>query len=475
MDFTGERIIPEKVETDLLNEHLCRYLFAQMLLDDAVVLDVGSGVGYGSKLLAAKARSVISVDIVEECIRYAVKKYSDQNIDYLVADGHSIPLTSQSVDAIVSFELIEHLKDQSSHLLELDRVLKPEGFLIISTPNRIFYTEERKEINPFHTHEFDFQEYVTFLKTTFPCVNVYFQNHIESLFIGNPSLNHGTKTYLQDRKVNLESDSNYFVAICSKKDKYQPQIKNFAFLPTTGNLLREQNQHIDELNTRIQQLDATLHNLQAEYDERTSWSLQLKNQTKGLKKIIKNLQSDLKDRTDWANELAGKIQEADKTIVKLQSDFEDRTDWANELVGQIKEADKTIIKLQSDFENRTNWANELAGQMKEVGKTIIKLQSDFEDRTDWANELAEQMKEADKTIIKLQSDFEDRTNWALRLNNELEDRTNWALRLNNELEDRTNWALRLNNELEECHQRLESIEKSKLYKLAKALRLIRFD
>ena len=447
MDFTGERIIPEKVETDLLNEHLCRYLFAQMLLDDAVVLDMGSGVGYGSQLLAAKARSVISVDIVEECIRYAVKKYPDENIDYLVADGHSIPLTSQSVDVIVSFELIEHLKDQSPHLLELDRVLKPEGFLVISTPNRIFYTEERKEINPFHTHEFDFQEYVTFLKTTFPCVNVYFQNHIESLFIGNPSLNHGTKTYLQDRRVNLESDSNYFVAICSKKDKYQPQIKNFAFLPTTGNLLREQNRHIDALNSRIQQLDATLLNLQAEYDERTNWSLQLKNQTKELKKIIKNLQSDLKDKTDWTNELAGKMKKTDKTIVKLQSDFEDRTNWANELADQIKEADKTIVNLQSDLKDRTGWANEIAGQMQE----------------------------ADKTIVKLQSDFEDRTNWALRLNNELEDRTNWALRLNNELEDRTNWALRLNNELEECHQRLESIEKSKLYKLAKTLRLIKFD
>ena len=433
MDFTGERIIPEKVETDLLNEHLCRYLFAQMLLDDAVVLDMGSGVGYGSQLLAAKARSVISVDIVEECIRYAVKKYPDENIDYLVADGHSIPLTSQSVDVIVSFELIEHLKDQSPHLLELDRVLKPEGFLVISTPNRIFYTEERKEINPFHTHEFDFQEYVTFLKTTFPCVNVYFQNHIESLFIGNPSLNHGTKTYLQDRRVNLESDSNYFVAICSKKDKYQPQIKNFAFLPTTGNLLREQNRHIDALNSRIQQLDATLLNLQAEYDERTNWSLQLKNQTKELKKIIKNLQSDLKDKTDWTNELAGKMKKTDKTIVKLQSDFEDITNWANELADQIKEADKTIVNLQSDLKDRTGWANEIAGQMQEADKTIVKLQSDFEDRT------------------------------------------NWALRLNNELEDRTNWALRLNNELEECHQRLESIEKSKLYKLAKTLRLIKFD
>ena len=89
------------------------------------------------------------------------------------------------------------------------------------------------------------------------------------------------------------------------------------------------------------------------------------------------------------------------------------------------------------------------------------MQSDLKDRTGWANEIAGQMQEADKTIVKLQSDFEDRTNWALRLNNELE--------------DRTNWALRLNNELEECHQRLESIEKSKLYKLAKTLRLIKFD
>ena len=75
------------------------------------------------------------------------------------------------------------------------------------------------------------------------------------------------------------------------------------------------------------------------------------------------------------------------------------------------------------------------------------MQSDLKDITVWANELAGHMKEADKTIVKLQSDFEDRTNWALRLN----------------------------NELEECHQRLESIEKSKLYKLAKTLRLIKFD
>ena len=65
MEFTGERIVPGSVNADLLNEHLCRYRFAQLLVEDKVVLDVGSGVGYGSKILAEKAGAVLAVDVSE--------------------------------------------------------------------------------------------------------------------------------------------------------------------------------------------------------------------------------------------------------------------------------------------------------------------------------------------------------------------------------------------------------------------------
>ena len=146
--------------TTCLNEHLCRYRFAQLLVEDKVVLDVGSGVGYGSKILAEKAGSVLALDVSVEAVRYAGERYAGENIELVVGDCHELPLASDSVDVVVSFELIEHLQGQRAHLLEVSRVLKPDGLTVISTPNRIFYSQESNQANPFHTHEFDFQEFL---------------------------------------------------------------------------------------------------------------------------------------------------------------------------------------------------------------------------------------------------------------------------------------------------------------------------
>ena len=198
MEFTGERIIPGSVDDDLLNEHLCRYRFAQQLVEDKVVLDVGSGVGYGSKILAEKAGSVLALDVAVEAIRYAGERYAGENIELVVGDCHQLPLASDSMDVVVSFELIEHLQAQQAHLLEVSRVLKPDGLTVISTPNRIFYSQESNQANPFHTHEFDFQEFLDFLNSVFSSVQIYFQNHIAGLIVGNPRLYREVTTRLEE-------------------------------------------------------------------------------------------------------------------------------------------------------------------------------------------------------------------------------------------------------------------------------------
>ena len=336
MEFTGERIIPGRVDDDLLNEHLCRYRFAQLLVEDKQVLDVGSGVGYGSKILAEKAGSVLALDVSEEAVRYAGERYAGENIEQVVGDCHELPLAGDSMDVVVSFELIEHLQGQEAHLLEISRVLKPDGLTVISTPNRIFYSQESNQANPFHTHEFDFQEFLDLLKSVFSSVQIYFQNHIAGLIVGNPGLYRQVTTFLEEEAGDLATTSNYFVAVCTHGREYQPASGNFCLLPGTGNLLRERQQNIQRLEEEVARLDSALTRLQGEYEERTGWAQRLNRQVKSRDRALMSLRAEFEDRSRWAVDLSQQLEEKDKAIVKLQSEFEDRTRWALELDAKLE-------------------------------------------------------------------------------------------------------------------------------------------
>src|SRR5262249_22448787 len=158
------------------------------LMTGRSVLDVGCGTGYGSSILASSARKVVGLDISNEAITFAQDHYQRANLQFLVADCSRLSLKAESIEGIVCFEVIEHLVDQEAFLRELQRVLKEDGLLVISTPNRIFYTEECKETNPFHTHEFDFLEFGSCLRNYFAKVEICYQNHVYSVVIGNPDL-----------------------------------------------------------------------------------------------------------------------------------------------------------------------------------------------------------------------------------------------------------------------------------------------
>ena len=384
MEFTGERIVPGSVNADLLNEHLCRYGFAQLLVEEKVVLDIGSGVGYGAKILAEEASRVVAVDLSEEAVRYASSEYAAGNIEMMVGDAQDLPLANDSVDVVVSFELVEHLQSQQAHLLEISRVLKPEGLTVISTPNRVFYSQESNQANPFHTREFDFQEFYAFLTSVFSSVEVYFQNHIAGLIIGNPSLYQRVTTCLEEDVGDLEATSNYFVAICTRSREYQPALGNFCLLPGTGNLLREHQQNIQRLEKEVSKLDSALKRLQEEYEERSGWALQLNRLVKSKDQALLRLREEFEERSRWAEALSQQVEDRTRWAEALSRQFEDRTRWAEELSQQVEERDKAIVRLQSEFGDRSRWAEELSQQVEEKDNAIAKLQAEFEDRTQWA-------------------------------------------------------------------------------------------
>lgn len=156
LEFTGERFLTE-CQGEMVYEHWHRYLLARDYAAGKRVLDVASGEGYGSHLLAGVADSVVGVDLSADAVSHASQKYAKGNLQYIAASCTQIPLPDASFDFIVSFETIEHIAEasQRAFLAEVNRLLKPDGLFLISSPNRPEYSERRGYANEYHVHELD--------------------------------------------------------------------------------------------------------------------------------------------------------------------------------------------------------------------------------------------------------------------------------------------------------------------------------
>jgi len=169
--FTGERFLPG-VPGEIAYEHCHRYAFARRFVAGARVLDAACGEGYGAALLAGVAASVVGVDIEPHVVAAATQRYASAraNLRFETASVTKLPLADASIDAIVSFETIEHVgaDDQRSMLTEFARVLGPHGRLILSSPNRVEYSEARGYANRYHVKELDRAELASLLRVHFP-------------------------------------------------------------------------------------------------------------------------------------------------------------------------------------------------------------------------------------------------------------------------------------------------------------------
>lgn len=176
--FTGERFLPS-VSGEIAYEHCHRYAFARRFVAGARVLDAACGEGYGSALLAKVAASVVAIDIEPQVVIAATARYGAEhrNLRFDTASVTHLPLGDASVDAIVSFETIEHVgaDDQRQMLAEFARVLAPDGRLILSSPNRPEYSDARGYANPFHVKELDRDELAQLLAVHFPACNWFCQ------------------------------------------------------------------------------------------------------------------------------------------------------------------------------------------------------------------------------------------------------------------------------------------------------------
>lgn len=171
---TGERLEFYNF-SDVTIEHLHRYSVVLDIVKGRRVLDIASGEGYGSFLLSKSALSVVGVDIDTDSIENAKAKYNSSNIEFRLGSTSNIPVLDNSVDVVVSFETIEHHDEHEKMMLEIKRVLTSEGILIMSSPDKEFYSDKTGQKNIYHVKELYFKEFKTLINNYFKHTSYYFQ------------------------------------------------------------------------------------------------------------------------------------------------------------------------------------------------------------------------------------------------------------------------------------------------------------
>lgn len=314
LEFTGERVVPGQVDVDLWNEHLARYLFASRLARRRRVLDIGCGTGYGSFELAHTAAAVTGLDLSPEAVALARSSYAAPNLQYLAASATCIPFVDASFDLITCFEVIEHIHDWQLLLDEARRLLAPGAQFIVSTPNKSYYAESRAQIgaNPFHVHEFEYDEFKAVLESAFPSVTLYFQNHVGALSFQPAAA--PTAQVAQSAELHLQAShpdpgsAHFYLAVCAATP--QTGAPAFLYVPATSNLLRERESHIHKLEHELSLKDTWLQDLQRDHS--------------ALMDAHRGQAAELESAQAWAKGSHEEFQAARKELLEACDEFEKR-------------------------------------------------------------------------------------------------------------------------------------------------------
>jgi SAM-dependent methyltransferase len=129
---------PADYGQELLNRR-ARITSSFVSLKEKLVLDFGSGNGAQTFELLKQGCRIVACDINAATLAILTAHASTHNIDTVTAlqyDGMKLPAPDRHFDAVVSYAVLEHVQNEEQALSEMHRVLKEQGILVISVPNK---------------------------------------------------------------------------------------------------------------------------------------------------------------------------------------------------------------------------------------------------------------------------------------------------------------------------------------------------
>ncbi|WP_336275057.1 glycoside hydrolase family 99-like domain-containing protein [Vreelandella indica] len=320
---TGERFLAE-FEGDIVAEHYHRYLLATRFVADKRVLDIASGEGYGSHLLAAQAAHVIGVDIDPDAVRHAEHTYQRDNLEYRQGDCTAIPLPDASVDVVVSFETIEHHDQHQAMLQDIKRVLRPGGLLIISSPDKREYSDVPGYNNPFHVKELYHDEFESLLAQHFSHHHLLGQRVVfgSAIFDTQPSIIESYDTEHHQGQAGLPRPM-YWIAMASDAELPKSGSSFFQYDIASSDAVRQREQQIsqeaEEIRRReaaIQERDHRLESFTAENERLQAQSEQLESECGRFQAEAQKLQAEIERYQAENQSIQQQQQQSERQLLK---------------------------------------------------------------------------------------------------------------------------------------------------------------
>lgn len=334
MKYSGERFLPEECNGEMAIEHYQRYQMACQIAKGRIVLDAACGEGYGSSLLARYGEKVVGLDIDEASVSEASQKYKNENLSFVSGNIAQLPFEDSSFDMVVSYETIEHVPEeiQRSFLNEIQRVLRPGGILIMSTPNKAVYTDKVSGHNKFHIKEFYVDEYLAFLHQYFSDIETFCQFPDVGYFITQGI---GEVSAVHDG-CNDER-SRYIIAVCSNiKMNHEFKLEQLTCFSDSMYYGLYSNIHRLEyslLETK-KEAEAFQQNLERNINEQ--------------KKYIAHLENDVAIQNDELTHLNMERENQAQYIRHLEKDISELKGYSLHLEHDLKEQAEYICHLEKD-------------------------------------------------------------------------------------------------------------------------------
>lgn len=162
---SAERVSRDASDNFVFQRSLLAYSKAAGMIGGRV-LEIGTGSGYGVSVLSASASEFITVDKFDcglDFSQYPNVEFRRMNVPPLSG------IETGSMDFVVSFQVIEHIRKDRELVAEVYRVLKAGGRFIVSTPNKAMSLTR----NPWHVREYTAREFYELLSEQFAGVQAY--------------------------------------------------------------------------------------------------------------------------------------------------------------------------------------------------------------------------------------------------------------------------------------------------------------
>ncbi len=475
--FTGERFVPgdASIGADTQQEHWLRYKASSPLTVGKVVLDAACGEGYGSELLSRHAHRVTGLDIDPAAIKHAQTTYQKKNLEYIQGSISHLPFPDASFDVVISFETIEHVTEelQQQFIAEAHRVLKPDGLFIVSTPNRINYSERTGYHNEFHIHELTSTEFLTLLQP-FRVHQVFYQSTMAFPAIWKP----GESTYtFHGDFIPDEADDLFLIAICGRETS-KPPSESLTAISYTDALsysrlrltLLDKEKWIQELSSWGTNLDTQI---QFHRESHTRWQ----NEYKSLNDKWYESQDEAQRLQKNIRTLESTIATGDARIQELRSEVTTATTWALRNDIEIHKLQAQLCAAQDEINHLGKWGSTQDRIIAERDLRITQLQSEVQQLVTWAKERdhaansASQRAQANdqealhlrELFTRAQNDIVRLSEWGINQDAAVADRDRHITQLQDELRHLSIWANERDRETKVAQQWAQANEKEILH------------